>query len=46
MKFPKKLAMKTQSQIERFKQTEICKHVNLGNRRNYNEGRDEKHQLR
>ena len=76
MKFPKKLAMKTQSQVERYKQTEICKHVNLGNsllaealflvfvdrrkeqtpgkepllagnlgnRRNYNEGRDEKHQ--
>ena len=34
----------TQSQIERYKETEICKHVNLGNRRNYNEGRDEKHQ--
>ena len=25
VKFPKKLAMKTQSQVERYKQTEICK---------------------
>ena len=25
------VTMKTQSQVERYKQTEICKHVNLGN---------------